>query len=52
MNPAKDRLARMQRDLTEMRSRAIRIQGESDALYRQVLEMETELTQLRKELAL
>jgi hypothetical protein len=49
MSAQNERLARIQRDLVELRARAIRIQGEADATYRQVRELEVEVVELVKE---
>jgi hypothetical protein len=49
MTDRQQRLARIQRDLSELRSRALRIQGEADATYRQVREIETEVANIIKE---
>jgi hypothetical protein len=45
----RQRLARIQRDLAEMRSCALRVQGEADSMYRRVREMETEVESIIKE---
>lgn len=44
-----ERLAKLQRDSLELRSRLLRIQGESDAAVRDLREVQTELETLIRE---
>lgn len=44
-----ERLAKMTRDMQELRSRLIRVQGESDSAVRDLRELQTELEALIRE---
>ncbi|HVY26961.1 MAG TPA: hypothetical protein VHB79_10425 [Polyangiaceae bacterium] len=48
MNRA-DKLAKLQRDMAQLRSRLIRLQGESDMAVRDLRELQTEIEALIRE---